>query len=674
MITLNELISLVNFSLNGKASAEKIEEVLIQSDIAELLELSVKPTSAKQLIIREVLVRGQKWVEEKGSVPFEYRRGLQTGINAWISGNSSGKSTILKSILWAITGTKPNFKSDVYGWIENVFVEFELTKAGIFTIQYAPNRTLEVSGSIQKSTIQDILEGRPEEVVHNFSGFRAMKQVINDFFGTKVGFLSLEWLDRSSDTVNLTKKTISWETYSQALYINSDNTLDYLFPENQLYGKHHQKAISIYLGLGSIEATARAQYKYDETNNLYAFEKRRIEANSRGVAQEIAICKKELGEIESKINQIEQEQTVLIDPMYAFQVHEKVAEVNDRLFVLTEERDAFMREHRKAKLQYDDYRRAAQGLREAISFNLILSGIKVSKCPHCENLIPQVDLAEEFTSGHCHVCNGELKSLSGNDYIELLRKTDESVEKLRKDLKGIGKEIARLDKLVAQTRTELEAHNKEYCNLSRQERSGIKTELQNLINRQGFLNGQLVLLTQLTKENQQEKLLDLGIQRDIFREVSKVLRQRVASENEMILNHLSVMTTQLAKKFGVQNLEKVFIDDRYELMIEQSNKTNWYPKMDTGERLRIKLAFHLSLLNLRIKENIGRHPCIIILDAPGSAEITDNFFEVIIEGFSDIANEFGDNVQILVASARQELANILDSDKVQVIPNRETLF
>ena len=597
MITLKELISLVSLSLNGKASAEKIEEVLTRSNIAELLELSVKPTLAKQLIIREVLVRGQKWVEEKGSVPFEYRRGLRTGINAWISGNSTGKSTILKSILWAITGTKPNFKSDVYGWIENVFVEFELTNAGIFTIQYAPNRTLEVSGSIQKSTIRDILEGRPEEVVHNFSGFQAMKQVINDFFGTKVGFLSLEWLDKSPDTVNMTKKTISWETYSQALYINSDNTLDYLFPENQLYGKHHQKAISIYLGLGSIEATARAQYKYDETNNLYAFEKRRIEANSRGVAQDIAICKKELGEIESKLNQIEQEQTVLIDPLYAFQVHEKVAEVNDRLFVLTEERDAFMSEHRKAKLQYDDYRRAAQGLREAISFNLVLSGIKVSKCPHCENLIPQVDLVEEFTSGHCHICDGELKSLSGNDYLELLRKTDKSVEKLRKDLKGIGKEIDRLDKLVAQTRIELESQNKEYSDLSRQERSGIKTELQNLINRQGFLNGQLVLLTQLTKENQQEKLLDLGIQRDIFREVSKVLRQRVASENEMILNHLSVMTTQLAKKFGVQNLEKVFIDNRYELMVEQSNKTNWYPKMDTGERLRIKLAFHLSLLN-----------------------------------------------------------------------------
>ena len=674
MITLNELISLVYLSLDGKASAEKIEEVLIQSSIAELLEHSIKATSAKQLIIREVLVRGQKWVKEKGNVQFEYKRNFQTGINAWISGNSTGKSTILKSILWAITGTKPNFKSDVYGWIENVLVEFDLTEDGIYTIQYAPNQTLEVSGSILRSTIQDILIGKSEEVINNFSGFQAMKQVINDFFGSKIGFLSLEWLDRSPDTVNLTKKTISWETYSQALYINSDNTLDYLFPDNQLNGKHHQKAISIYLGLGSIEATARAQYKYDETNNLYAFEKRRIEVNSRGVAQEIAIYTKELVEIENKINQIEQEQTVLIDPLYAFQVHEKVAEVNDHYFAINEERDTLISEQRKTKLQYDDYRRAAQGLREAISFNLILSGIKVSKCPHCENLIHQVDIDEEFTSGHCHVCNGELKSLSGNDHIELLKKTDQGVEKNRKDLKGIGKEIERLDKLIAQTKIELEIHKKEYIDLSRQERAGIKAELQSLINRRGYLNGQLVSLTQFTKENQQEKILELALQRDVYREVSKVLREKVASENEVILNRLSAMTTRLAKKFGVQNLEKVFLNNRYELIVEQSNKSNWYPKMDTGERLRIKLAFHLSLINLRIKENIGRHPCVIILDAPGSAEITDNFLEVIIEGFSDIANEFGDHVQILVASAREELINILDPDKVQIIPNGETLF
>ena len=619
-------------------------------------------------------ISGQKWVEKKGNVPFEYTRRFQTGINAWISGNSTGKSTILKSILWAITGTKPTFKSDVYGWIENVYVEFELTEDGIYTIQYSPNRSSEVSGCIHKSTIQDILLGKPENIINNFSGFQAMKLVINDFFGSKIGFLSLEWLDRASDTVNLKKKTISWETYSQALYINSDNTQDYLFPNNQLNGKHHQKAISIYLGLGSVEANARAQYKYDETNNHYAFEKRRIEANSKGVAQEIENCNKELIEIEAKINQIEQEQTVLIDPFYAFQVHEKVAEVNDRLFCLSEEQDTLLGEQRKAKLHYDNYRRAAQGLREAISFNLILSGIKVSKCPHCENLIPQVSLEEEFGSGHCHVCNGELQTLSGNDHMELLKKTDQQVEKLRKDLKTIGKEIDRLGKLIEQEKNKLEYLNKEYSDLSRQERAGIKVELQNLINRRGYLNGQLNLLTQSTKENQQEKLLELGLQRDIYREVCKVLRERVASENEVVISQLSSMTTRFAKKFGVQNLEKVFLNNRYELFVDQSNKSNWYPSMDTGERLRIKLAFHLSLLYLRIKENIGRHPCIIILDAPGSAEITDNFFEVIIGEFSDIAKEFGSNVQILVASAREELMNVLEPDKVLVIPAGGTLF
>ena len=194
------------------------------------------------------MFRGQKWEANKEPTPFEYRRVLMPGLNAWIAGNSTGKSTILKTLLWAITGEKPNFKSDVLEWLRDVYVEIEIVDEGIYTIHYSPRiESIGVSGGIFGQEIADVIQGKEGDYRWPFTGYDAMKSTIGQFFSKRAGFVSLEWFEKSTDTVNLTKRTVSWDVYAQALNLSSDDTSDFMFPNHQ-YSKHHQKAIRMYLG------------------------------------------------------------------------------------------------------------------------------------------------------------------------------------------------------------------------------------------------------------------------------------------------------------------------------------------------------------------------------------------------------------------------------------------
>lgn len=674
MIQLDEIINRIYFELKEKIPVEKIERLITESGIAETLETRNMNLPKAKLSVRAVRFSGQKWEAGAQEVkPFLYERTLYQGVNAWISGNSTGKSTILKIILWAITGEKPNFKPDIYTWIERVLVEIELSGNGIYTIEYTPDKLAKVIGAIYEGSIPDVINGGISPI-DSFSGFSAMKKTIGSFFEKRIGFFALEWYDRSRDNVNINKKVVSWETYSQALYLNSENINDYLFSDDQLNGNHHQKAISMYLELNAIEAIALAQMKYDEATNQFAFEKRRIETNSKGVRQKINDLQKELADIERKISSIDTNDTVLIDPQYAIKVRESVAECNDRYTNLTQELNDLENEQRQSRINYDDARRSLHGLTEAISFNRILSGIKVTKCPNCENLLEPISIEDEIESGHCRVCHNELKNNNHEDLAELIKKIKKSTSELHKDLNRITNTINKKREVIDETLDELRILESEYKDLSRQERAGISVELKRLIDQRGYINGQLDYLNQITLESQLEHLGEISDQRKVYQATFKILKDKVLGDNKKILNQLSEMTTNLAKDFGVQNLERIEVNNKFELIIKQSANSIWFPKMEVGERLRIKFAFHLALLSLRIHDNVGRHPCLLIVDAPGSAEMTNDILVEIMRKFSEIENDLDNNAQILIASAREELLDIFDITKVQHKPFSEKLF
>jgi hypothetical protein len=684
MTTFSELVSRTHAALTGKSgrevvSTETVQTILEEAGLAELMEQKATASKPSRLVVRQVWIKGQKWQPDQDNYDsFSYRQSLQPGLNGWVAGNGTGKSTVLKTIVWALTGVEPNFKPDVRSWLQDIGIEIELAGDDVYTIRYFPSSGQpEVTGGIFAYDLDSVLDSKGTlETVESFTGSKAMTRAVERFFCAQMGFYPLEWAKRkASYSIDVKPETVSWDVYSQALFVGADDYSNYLFPRSNVNGKHHQKTLSIYLGLDLLEAVSRLQLKRDLARNEYDFERKRVKVNADRVRERIEWTKEELGRVEDKIRHIDEGRSVLVDPAHVYQVREQVALCTDRVVVSTNRQQEWLREEQKVQTELNRAQRACQSLRESIQFKLFLSGLEVEKCPHCENRLPQTRVEEELETGECRVCGNELCPVTSVDEQNaMLKRTEEKANDLKKDRRRIRKEIKKVAAELETAQRDLEQYEIEFRDLSRQEREGFTTEMRNLIDRQGFLRGQLEQLQEQTEESQSQRLKELRNRQDVLHRALMQLQTGISQQHKDVLKTLENCTTDLAESFGVRNLEQAFFNKRFDMFVKQSGKTIRFQDMDVGERLRLKIAFHLTLLSLRVNEGIGRHPAFLVIDAPGGAEMDEQHFGAILKGFVDVRDRLGDQAQILIASTKEELVDICGADQVEHKLGNEAIF
>lgn len=668
MITFDELVNLTYSRLlgknkKGKIQVETVREILEDAGLIGLMQHGISVIQPHRITMRQIHLQGHKWITgEEATIPFEYRRRLGDGINAWIASNGSGKSTVLKAIIWALTGVKPTLKADVLLWLENVAVEIEISQDGIFTIQYMPSpQDSGVVGNIYKADIESVLNGTATELLESFSSGKAMAKAIDRFFSSHMGFFPLEMVQRKGTSINLEHKNVSWGTYSQALFVSADDYSDFLFPNHDVNGNHHQRTIGMYLGLDLLEAVSTLQAKKDEAKNNFEFEKRRVEANAHGIRQKIEQCEQELEQLDAQIIQLDSDVSVFIDPNYVENVRQRIASYDQQVIDLSNIEYGLLMDEKRIQSEIDDGKRTCQELREAIQFRLFLSGLQVERCPHCENIISTMRVEDELQSGHCRVCQSELQPITNIDQQQvLLRETEEQISKKKKALNHIKGELKKARAQLNSIQNEAQKYRAEFNDLSRQEKEGFSSELRSLLDRRGYLRGQLTQLQEQTEESQSQRLQELRNRMMTLQAAAIGLQEKISDKHTDILGNLRKLTTEMSISFGIPNLEEVILDSRFEMFVRQSGKTMRFQDMDIGEQLRLKIAFHLAMVTIRVRDGVGRHPAILIVDAPGGAEMTDEYLAAILQGFTRVEKEFGDQVQILVASTRDELLDICD--------------
>ena len=146
----------------------------------------------------------------------------------------------------------------------------------------------------------------------SFSGTSEMTKALANFFSSQMGFAPSQWVQPMNYSFDLEQKSISWEIYAQALFIGADDYTDYLFPHHYLNGKHHQRTLSLYLGLDLMDAVSRLEMERDKARSEFLFEEKRIIANARGIREMIGQFETELYSVEERINSIDSGQSILV--------------------------------------------------------------------------------------------------------------------------------------------------------------------------------------------------------------------------------------------------------------------------------------------------------------------------------------------------------------------------
>ena len=311
------------------------------------------------------------------------------------------------------------------------------------------------------------------------------------------------------------------------------------------------------------------------------------------------------------------------------------------------------------------------------SSNTSLPSIIVETCPHCEHPIPVISVEEEIQDGHCRVCKSALRPPSPVDHFEqeqtrvkelLERIPEQHLQRVREEHAEVQKRLQEVQQVQEQLRGELH-------DLPNQAQGSIELELRRLfLARLGYVQGQLESMQDYTEERLHERKRALESEAAILGAAHRQLRKMVFARNQKTIAELERLTHEFALEFNLPNLDDVLLREDLELLVVQSGRRNTVNTLSQSERLRLKIAFHLALLALRVKQGVGRHPAILIIDAPGGGEINDRNFGEILDGLNTIKKELGEDVQILIASARPALSQVCDPDKLTIVPRNEKLF
>ncbi|MCI5139096.1 MAG: hypothetical protein D3922_11925, partial [Candidatus Electrothrix sp. AR1] len=93
-----------------------------------------------------------------------------------------------------------------------------------------------------------------------------------------------------------------------------------------------------------------------------------------------------------------------------------------------------------------------------------------------------------------------------------------------------------------------------------------------------------------------------------------------------------------------------------------------------GEQLRAKIAFYLSLIQLDIEFDFGRHTRFLIIDSPGKEEGDSEYLKGLTEVLKDIERRFGEQLQIFIGTAERTLTGVIKEENETVYQPGKFIF
>ena len=130
------------------------------------------------------------------------------------------------------------------------------------------------------------------------------------------------------------------------------------------------------------------------------------------------------------------------------------------------------------------------------------------------------------------------------------------------------------------------------------------------------------------------------------------------------IQRLQKLMLKEVQSFGITSITAIRITEKFDVKYTQSGEEVIFEKISEGEQLRAKLAFYLSLIQLDIEYNMGKHTRFLMIDSPGKEEAGKKYMDGLISVLQDIETRYQGKLQILIATADSRFENILKNQFV----------
>jgi hypothetical protein len=129
-----------------------------------------------------------------------------------------------------------------------------------------------------------------------------------------------------------------------------------------------------------------------------------------------------------------------------------------------------------------------------------------------------------------------------------------------------------------------------------------------------------------------------------------------------VLKDLSDLMLEELNLLGLGSITEINISEDFNISYKQDDDFVTFDRIAEGEQLRVKIAFYLSLIQLDVKYNFGKHTRFLIIDSPSKEEGDSAYLEGLSILLQSIETRLKDELQIFVGTAERSLSGIVTSE------------
>jgi hypothetical protein len=665
---------LANIAAQAGASEEAVKDVLAEAGVS----LSRPLPAQRSLLVHRMYVRGVKAGTTAGSDgPFE--RDIPLGPGAWAIAsniNFAGKSTMLWALTWPMRGEPDETyqRSDTRRWFRYLRIDAEVARVPVsFRIRLEDGvlreGTLLTADSIgQLTTLTADTETGP--------GVRTVETVgTQDAFAALIGRFMLERLalprlqvfqssagaPQEDGVRDGSVHTHGWPAYFSviALASGSDSVLFGRTAIGQLPTRYMQVFLDVPFAADIMGADASAK----EARQANRHAARRANADAAVRAQQWQPLRDELARAEERLAAMQaarpdlparlltaQESTRALLPLQA-----RAARAQDAL-----------EQARQARL-HDE--RALRRASESAAARTLFAALDPHACPRCEASIGQERRQREAQQHQCAVCAAPLHvaDVDDEDREVLLTGVRQRLAASRAAERAAAEAVQETERDLARAK---DTADKAIAAADREQgQADYLADLRAAENDVARLRGALQVVSELGKsgpvDDETERILAAA---------RKILGKLAADITRELFAELNNEIVALAKRLGITNLKSVSLDLAGKVNVLKSDNTRTTPfsQLSPGERLRLRIAVVVSLIRVGRRRGIHSHPGMLVIDSPADVEIVPGDVKILLDQLRALGSDEG--LQVVIATAHQEIWNAFPRERILAGPNGQHLF
>lgn len=568
-------------------------------------------------------------VVDEGPYTFEWND-LSEGLWGMMTDrNLRGKSSIIEVVRWLIRGRpSPNLQDDVRAWIHTACLRLDLDGLE-YEIQVDCRDGAKGTLSRRTSATANAT------VIATFSSEKQFEMVMSDFFLRAFSMESIAtW--RESDSEDKSGQTVvhGWPALSGAMFIGTN--YDVVLGDLPFTTGTQARLMQMYLGVPwvSTHASALAAQKLVESGN--DLEARRRGQSARAKQARVGEIETQLAEKRASLAALPSDEAIQAELSL---LSGKYAETKRREKAMQERADREAAAEQQANAAYLQDRRELQAHKDSAAAGSIFRMLDPTCCPRCDHEIDKERKKKEALSHSCSVCGESIGSSEDADLLKAGLESSVKASKAAFDKAEKNRKLAEESLMTLQTDLE-----------------GIQSKTQELTEQLGTFDSRKLLLNEIAmlEGRLEEARFDPGISEvaddepTVLKAIVSETESRSKAVRDEFLEEVSTSLLHYAQSFGMHSLSKAQLRGNANLLLVKGGADTSFSKVTKGERLRLKVATVLAMIQVGERRSIGRHPGLIMIDSPAAQEVAPEDLRGLLSGLTVVREELP-HLQIFVA-------------------------